>query len=163
MKGLNNELYVTLLIISNLIAVFQLVASIKWQRVARLSFFLLFAWASWTNWATVTQRPEAYLEYADLTWSSWYESFIKGWFASHISLMVGVIATSQAFIAISMLLKGWIYALGCLCGIIFLVSILPFGVGAGFPSTGIMAAACFILFRKQPVDFIWKKSYFSIA
>ena len=163
MKGLDNEVYVTLLIISYLIAVFQLVASIKWQRIARLSFFLLFTWASWANWTTVIQRPEAYLEYASLTWSSWYESFINGWFASHISLMVGVIATGQAFIAVSILLKGWVYSLGCLGAIIFLVAILPFGVGAGFPSTAIMAAACYILLRKQPVDFIWKKKYFSIA
>ena len=156
MKGLDNELYVILLIISNLIAVFLFVASIKWQRIARLSFFLLFAWASWTNWKTTIQNPEAYLEYASLTWSKWYESFITGWFAKHICLMVGLIATSQALIAVSMLLRGWIYGLGCLSAVIFLLAILPFGIGAGFPSTGIMAVACFILFKKQPVDFIWK-------
>lgn len=157
MKGLDNQLYVTLLIVSNLIAVLQLIASIKWQRVARLSFFLLFAWASWINWKTSLVSPEAYLEYADLTWSGWYESFINGWFARHILLVVGMVATSQAMIAISMLLKGWTFTVGCLGAIIFLLAILPFGVGAGFPSTGIMAVACFVLLKKQPVNFIWNK------
>jgi hypothetical protein len=74
-----------------------------------------------------------YLEYADLTWSSWYRSFIKGWFADHIQLAVGLIATCQGLIAISMLLKGWLYKIGSVGAIIFLLSILPFGVGSGFP------------------------------
>jgi hypothetical protein len=158
MKGLDNELYITLLIISNVIAILQLVAAIKWPRIARLSFFLLFAWASWTNWETVLQNPEAYLEYADLTWSRWYASFINGWFSKHITLVIGFVATSQALIALSVLFKGWIYAIGCLGAIIFLVAILPFGVGAGFPATGIMAVACFILLKKQPACFVWQRN-----
>jgi hypothetical protein len=39
MNGLDNKLYVTLLIISNLVAILQLIAAIKWPRIARLSFF----------------------------------------------------------------------------------------------------------------------------
>ncbi|TMI71221.1 MAG: hypothetical protein E6H09_14030 [Bacteroidetes bacterium] len=159
MKGLDNELYITLLIFSNIIAILQLVAAIKLPRIARLSFFLLFAWASWTNWKTTLQNPEAYLEYADLTWSRWYASFINGWFAKHISLVIGFVATSQALIAVSMLSKGWIYTIGCLGAIIFLVAILPFGVGAGFPATGIMAIACFILLKKRPAFFIWQNKH----
>jgi hypothetical protein len=163
MKGLDNELYITLLIVSNVIAILQLVAAIKWPRIARISFFLLFAWASWTNWKTALQNPEAYLEYADLTWSKWYASFINGWFAKHISLVIGFVATSQALIAFSVLFKGSLYTIGCLGAIIFLVAILPFGVGAGFPATGIMAVACFILLKKQPAFFIWQKNKPSMA
>lgn len=163
MKGLDNELYIILLIISNVIAVLQLIGSIKWPRVARLSFFLLFAWASWINWKTAIQSPGDYLEYADLTWISWYASFINGWFARHILLAVGFIATGQALIALSMLLKGWMYAIGCIGAIIFLLAILPFGVGAGFPATAIMAIACFILLKKQPVNFLWQTDKYSIA
>src|SRR6185436_316080 len=120
MKGLDNELYITLLIVSNVIAILQLIASIKWPRIARLSFFLLFTWASWINWKTAIQTPGDYLEYADLTWISWYAAFIKGWFAQHVLLAVGCIASCQALIAISMLLKGWIYTTGCAGAIIFL-------------------------------------------
>ena len=115
MKGLDNELYIALLIISNVIAILQLLALIKWPRLARLSFFLLFAWASWINWKTALQTPGNYLEYADLTWISWYASFIKGWFAQHILLAIGFIATSQALIAVSMLFS--VSSACVLCGV----------------------------------------------
>ncbi len=157
MKGLENQLYVTLLIVSNIVAIFQVIAAIKWPRIARLSFFLLFAWASWTNWTESQRAPQFYLEYADLTWSNLYRSFIKGWFANHVQLAVGLIAACQGLIAISMLLRGWLYKIGSVGGIIFLLSILPFGVGSGFPCTAIMAAALFILLKKHNNEFIWSR------
>lgn len=155
MKGLDNQLYVTLLIISNVVAILQLIAAIKWPRVARLSFFLLFAWASWTNWTQSQRSPQFYLEYADLTWSNWYRNFINGWFADNIQLAVGIVATCQGLIAFSMLLKGWIYKIGSVGAIIFLLSILPLGVGSGFPCTAIMAAAIVVLLKKHGHEYIW--------
>ena len=157
MKGLSNELYVILLTISNVVAILQLIAAVKWPRIARLSFFLLFAWASWTNWTESQQAPQFYLEYADLTWTNWYQDFINGWFARHIQLAVGLIATCQGLIAISMLLKGWVYKIGSIGAIIFLVAILPFGVGSGFPCTAIMAIAIYILLKKNDNKFIWER------
>lgn len=156
MKGLENQLYVMLLIISNVIAVLQLIAAVKWPLIARVSFFLLFAWACWTNWKISQQTPGFYLEYADLTWSEWYRSFINGWFREHIKPAVGFIATCQGLIAISMLLKGWIFKIGCVGAILFLSAILPFGVGAGFPCTAIMAVAVYILLKKDNIHFIWE-------
>jgi hypothetical protein len=149
MKGLDNQLYVILLLISNAIAVLQLVAAVKWPRIARWSFFLLFAWACWMNWSTSLQTPEVYLDYANLTWGSWYGNFINGWFAQHIPLAVGAIASCQGLIAIAMLLKGWFFKAGAIAAIIFLLCIVPFGVGSGFPATVIMAAAIFILLKKH--------------
>ncbi len=156
MKGLENQTYLFLLIISNVIAILQLLAAIKWPRMARLSFFLLFAWACWMNWKTSQQNPQYYLEYADLTWSNWYRNFINGWFADHIQLVIGFIATCQGLMAISFLLKGWIYKIGSTGAIIFLLYILPFGVGSGFPCTAIMAIAVYILFNKQSDKFFWQ-------
>ena len=46
MKGLNNEVYIMLLLISNAVAILQLIAAVKWPRIAKASFFLLFAWAA---------------------------------------------------------------------------------------------------------------------
>lgn len=158
MKGLGNETYVILLAISNAIATLQLIAAIKWSRIARLSFFLLFAWASWTNWRESQQHPQFYLEYADLTWSNWYKDFIGGWFARHIQLAVGFIATCQGMIAASMLVKGWIFKSGAIGAIIFLISIIPFGVGSGFPCTAIMAIAIFILLKKHDNKYIWENT-----
>jgi len=158
MKGLDNDLYITLLIISNAVAILQLIAAIKWPRIARLSFFLLFTWASWTNWTESQRSPGFYLEYADLTWSKWYADFINGWFADHIPLAVGFVASSQALIALSMLMKGWIFKTGSVGAIIFLLAILPLGVGSGFPCTAIMAVAIFILLRKDNNEYIWQKN-----
>jgi hypothetical protein len=160
MRGLDNQLYVTLLIISNIVAIVQVIASIQWPRIARLSFFLLFAWASWTNWTESQQTPQFYLEYADLTWSNWYRSFIRGWFAGHIQLAVGFVAACQGFMAISMLLKGWMYRIGSVGAIIFLLSILPLGVGSGFPCTAIMASALIILLKKHNNEFFWSGGKF---
>ena len=156
MKGLDNQLYVILLLISNAIAIVQLIAAIKWPRMARLSFFILFAWASWMNWTTSQQTPEVYIDYANLTWSDWYSNFINGWFAQHIQLAVGCIATCQALIAIALLLKGGIFKAGGIAAIIFLLCIVPFGVGSGFPATVIMAAAIFVLIKKHNNKFIWQ-------
>ena len=163
MKGLDNHLYLILLVIANLVAVLLLVTSVKWPRMARLLFFLLFVWASWTNWKTSLQTPLVYLEYADLAWSTWYKNVINGWFANNITPAVGFVATCQGMIAIAMLLKGWIYSAGCIAAIIFLLSILPFGVGSGFPSTAVMAIACYILLRKQPARFLWQKNEVTLA
>lgn len=157
MDNSGNQTYLILLTISNVVAILQLIAAIKWPRVARFSFFLLFAWASWTNWKISQQHPEYYLEYADMAWSGLYVSFIHGWFAENIKLAVGFIATCQGMIALSMLLKGWLYKVGSIGAIVFLVSILPFGVGSGFPCTAIMAVAVFILMKKTNKRFAWEK------
>jgi hypothetical protein len=163
MKGLDNQLYIMLLVISNLVAIAQLIAAVKWSRLARVSFFLLFAWASWTNWKTSQQTPQFYLDYSDLAWIGWYRTFITGWFADHIKTVVGFIATCQGLIAVSMLLKGWIFKIGCTGAIIFLISILPFGVGSGFPCTAIMAAAMYILLKKHNNKFAWENNKMPVA
>ena len=155
MKGWYNHLYVILLIISNAVAILQLIAAIKRPRIARVSFFLLFGWACWINWKTLLQTPEVYLEYADLAWSRLYTNFINGWFAFHIKLSVGFIAICQGIIAVLILLKGWLFKVGCIAGIIFLLAILPLGVGAGFPSTAIMASSLLILLSRNADWFIW--------
>jgi hypothetical protein len=156
MEGLEKQFFIIALIISNLVAIVQLVAAIKWPNIARLSFFILFALASWTNWKTSQQTPEVYLSYADLTWSGFYRNFINGWFAEHIKLAVGFIAACQALIAISMLLKGWLFKAGCTGAIIFLICILPFGIGSGFPCTAIMALALVIMLKKYTNSFAWE-------
>jgi len=44
MENAGNGSYISLLIISNVVAILQLVASLKWPAIARFSFFFLFAW-----------------------------------------------------------------------------------------------------------------------
>ena len=102
MKGLDNNTYLVLYIISNVIALLILLTSWKHYRLSRLLFFLVFAWASWTNWNEALVAPQFYLDYASLTFSTLYRDFIQGWFSRHITLAVGFIATCQALIAVAM-------------------------------------------------------------
>jgi len=155
MKGFENEIYRYLLLVSNLVAIIMLLVAFIWPRIGRLLFFFLFTWACWMNWTTVLEKPEVYLEYGDLTWSVAYKKIINGWFAEHIRLVVGIIATCQGMIAASMLLSAWIFKAGAIAGIIFLLALIPFGVGSGFPATVIMAAAMIVILKKRADHFIW--------
>lgn len=148
MKEAGSNLYLWMLAISNGIALIMLLLAIKWPKASKIAFLVLFGWASWTNFRVSTHSPEMYLEYGDLAWSAWYRQFINGWFAGHIKLAVGSIAACQGLIAISMLFKGWIFRLGAIGAIIFLVAILPLGVGAGFPCTAIAAVAMYITLKR---------------
>jgi hypothetical protein len=155
MKGLDNDTYLWMLIGANIIALLMLVAALYRPAIARLSFFLLFAWASWMNWTTSHQSPTVYLEYAELTWSDWYKTIINGWFARHTGTAVGIIAVCQALIAISMWGWGWFFLTGAVGAIIFLLAIVPLGAGSGFPCTLLLAIAMGLLVRKSGETTLW--------
>jgi hypothetical protein len=162
MNGLENQGYLIGFIISNVVALFFLLCAVKWPRIARLLFFLLFTWACWMNWSFSQNNPTAYQEYADLAFFGFYKQFITGWFSRNTVWVVSVIAICQGLIAVSMLLKGWIFRLGCTGGIIFLLSIAPLGVGAGFPCTISFAVALFILLRKGQY-YLWRPAVLSVT
>jgi hypothetical protein len=155
MKGLENPIYLLLYTISNVVAILLLWLAWKKPRLARLSFFLLFAWASWTNWTTALHHPKFYIEYADLSFLNLYKQFIHGWFSNHIAEAVGFIASCQAFIAVSVILKGWILKLGIIGAIIFLLAIAPLGVGSAFPFSLIASGALYIILRSRSSDYLW--------
>jgi fatty-acid desaturase len=107
------------------------------------------------NWTTALEKPHVYLEYANLTWSGTYRNIINGWFARHLQPTVVFIAICQGLIALSMLLNGWIFKTGAIGAIFFLLAIIPFGIGSGFPTTLIMAIAMLIIVRKHADQLIW--------
>jgi len=156
MKGLQVPEYLIAFIISNALAILLLVLSLKQLKTARMLFFVLFVWACIANWSMALTKPEDYLFYGNLTFLSIYKSFIYGWFSNHIQLMVGFIATCQALIAVSFLLKGWIYKMGTLGAILFLLAIAPLGVGSAFPCTVILSVALYILLKEKP-DYVWHR------
>lgn len=155
MKGLDNQNYLIGYIISNAAAFIMLVVVWKKPWMARVFFIALFVWSCWINWKTAIQSTQVYLEYADLAVSNWYKQFINGWFRHNIILTVGFIATCQVLIAIALLLRGWIFKMGVIGGVIFLLAITPLGVGAGFPATLIMAAAMSLLFQDHR-NYLWE-------
>jgi hypothetical protein len=154
MKGFENETFLLLYIISNVLAITLLILAALWPKLTRLLFFTLFLWASFTNWNGAIKTPDFYTDYANLTFLNVYKEFIEGWFSQHVVLAVGFIATAQALIAISMLLRGAIYKLGIIGGIIFLIAIIPLGAGSAFPCTLITAIALRFLWKQD--SYIWQ-------
>ena len=162
MGPLSNTAYLIGYIFSNVLAILFLFAAFKRSKLARLLFFLLFAWAFGTNYYVSHHQPEAYLEYADAS-LPFYRNFINGWFKDHIKEMVTLIAVGQATIAVGMLLKGWWVKLACVGAIIFLLAIAPLGLYAAFPFSLTASAAAYFILRKDDLNFIWRLRKFTAA
>ena len=142
-------------IITNSIAILFLMSAIRKPKLARLLFVLLFIWACLINYSTAHKNPNDYLNYAALTPFDLYYDFINGWFKSHIISMVTLISIGQGFIAIGMLLKGWIVRAAGVGAIIFFLAITPLGIGSGFPATLITSLAIYIILKKDDLNYLW--------
>jgi hypothetical protein len=156
MNGFDHSPYLQLYIIANVAAVLFLALAIKWPRVGRWAYILLFAWAAVINASTSMRQPEVYLEYADLTFLPVYRSLILGAFSEHISLYVMTIAFCQAMIAIGLVVGSGLARVAAWGAIMFLVAIAPFGVGSGFPCTVVFAVGLFVLLRKGIAAPAWR-------
>ncbi len=144
------------LVISNVVALLTLLAAWKKANIARLLYFMLFAWAAGANARIATISPQSYLEYADFAVFPFYKNIILGWFSAHIQAVVYCIATCQAIVALGMLTKGPFFKIGCLGGIIFLIGITPLGIGSGFPSPLIWAFGLYLLLKQGAEQTFWK-------
>lgn len=149
------EEYLTPWLISNSLAVVFLVSAVRKTKLARLLFSLLFFWAFWVNCTTVQNNPNDYLAYAAFSPFDLYTDFINGWFKSHITSMVKMIAFGQGLIAIGMLLKGWVFRLACFGAIVFFLAIAPLGIGSGFPATIITAVAVYFILKNDDLNYVW--------
>ena len=155
--------------VSNLVALAMFGLSLGWrkregpalspplhQEIGRLLYFLLFVWAGCWNMYLANTHPEEYLSYAPLASSASYRNFILGSFASHVTTIVGAIALGQLSIALLVSGRGRAVQLGLFGAIVFLLAIVPLGVGSGFPATVIMAAGAAVLMRAGFTDPLWK-------
>lgn len=142
--------------LSNLVALLLLWASWKRPAWARLLFFLLFGWASWFNTTTALTTPEVYQGYAQYVFSYTYEAFIRGYFARHTTPLVLAIAAGQVLIALGLLAKGWLFRAAAAGGVVFLLAIVPLGVGSAFPGTLLMAAGMTLLYRAGSTEWLWQ-------
>jgi len=143
-------------IVSNGIAIIILIAAIKRPKLARLLFFILFSWACWINYSTAHNNPEEYLNYASLTPFDFLRDFINGWFKANLTTMVTLIAIGQGIIALGILLKGWLVRMACIGAIIFLLAIIPLGIGSGFPFSIIVVIASYFILKRDDLNYIWK-------
>jgi hypothetical protein len=76
-------------------------------------------------------------------------------FARHVGPIVVSIAGAQLLMAVLVTLRGNAVRVGLAGAIVFLVAILPLGVGAGFPATLTMALAAAVLFRHRFDESLW--------
>ena len=148
-------LFWTTYTVVNLLFLFSIWSSKHWPHLTRLFFLLLFGWASWFNATTALEAPWVYQDYAD-TAIPLYKWFILGPFATIIKPMILVIAACQALIALTMVLKGDVFRLGCWDGLIFGVAIAPLGWYAAFPATVLMAVAFYRLQKYHDGTYLWE-------
>lgn len=153
MKGL--EQFLVPWIISNLVGILILWAAIKKPSLARGMFSLLFGWACWFNFTTAHSNPEVYLDYAAMS-VPLYSDFILGWFKDNITPMVTAIAIGQGLIALGMALNDWWVKLASIGAILFLLSIAPLGVGAGFPFSITVSIAAYYIYKIENPDYLWR-------
>jgi len=159
MQGIDNNTYIIAYFISNLFALLMVLAAVKAPRLGRLLFFILFAWAAAFNTYTAATKPTIYQMYAQTAISDWYRDFINGaWFGSNTTPFIATIAAGQLLIAIGVCLKGVLYRLSLWGAAIFLLAIMPLGMGSAFPCTISMATAAMILARNYNHQFLWKKT-----
>jgi hypothetical protein len=130
-------------------------AAIAKPKLARFLFVVLFAGAALFNYVTASNDPQAYLNFASLAYTG-YAHFILGWFKYHIYETVSLIALGQALIAIAFLLKGNWVKLGASGAVLFLLAIVPLGIGAAFPFPVTLSLAIFIMLKKDDMNFLWK-------
>jgi len=142
-------------LISNFLALILLWITFKKPKLARILLVLLFGWACWINFKTAHQHPEDYLNYAAFTPFGPYRDFIIGWFSKRITVIVSTIAIGQGIIALGMLLKGVYLQIACIGAIIFLIAIMPLGIGSGFPAPLIAAIALYWIYKKNDQDYPW--------
>jgi hypothetical protein len=135
-------------VIANVFALVTLVAAWRWPDAVRWVGAGVFAWAAAINTWTALTNPQVYVEYATLTPSALYRSFILGWFREHVALMVLPIAAGQLMLAAGFASPHRMHRRLAVAGaVVFLLAIAPLGVGAGFPFSLTFGAALLLAVR----------------
>ncbi len=136
-------------IITNTVSIALLFSAIKWPRLTRVLFILIFLAAGIFNIYTALTQPEAYHLYGDMVVLELYRSFIHGFFSQHTQAIVIAIALGQLCVSALLSRNGHLFKLGIIGGVIFFVAIAPLGIGSAFPSTLLMAAALLMMQKAE--------------
>ncbi|MBN1479599.1 hypothetical protein JXA70_04955 [candidate division KSB1 bacterium] len=135
-------------LISQIVFLFLLFASLRWFALGRLLWIIIFLAAAIFNFCTASTQPEAYVMYAEGALLPFYKNFILGDFARHPGFYVKPIAVGQIFVGLLLTGRTRLFKLGCFGGVVFLVAITPLGVGAALPATLFGAMALALLWRR---------------
>ena len=151
----NSQTLIIAYAVSNIIGLLFLWVAFINTKLVRFFFAVLFAWAAWINFTTACFTPGIYLDYGKSAINI-YSTFINGWFANHITILVTTIAIGQGLIALGMLLSGKWVTLACIGTIVFLVSIAPLGLYAVFPFSITVSIAAWIVLQRDDKMVLWK-------
>lgn len=139
--------YLAPYIISNVLAVLLLLCAFKWPSFVRWFSVALFIGAALFNAYTGIVDPASYVEGFGPGAAALYRRFITGFFAAHASAIIIAIAAGQLAVGLLMARDGTL-RLGVLGAAIFLVAIMPLGVGSAFPFSLFAIAALVVMRRK---------------
>lgn len=117
------------------------IAAIRSAKAGRVLLSAAFIGAAGTNLRIALTTPSDYLNFAHFAVLDVYRWFILGYFAQHTAAIIGAIAIGQALVVFLLAMNGWPRRLGYVGAIVFLLAIVPLGVGSGFPATILMALA----------------------
>ncbi len=124
----------------NAAAVLLFLIALKQPRVAKLLFAILFAGSGIINLLfaglTISGTPQGMQSYLHLVSFPEQEAWI-----------LALLGSLQLWVALSLILRGWVYISGVLTGIIISGAIIPLGSSMVFPSSFIMAFALTWLLR----------------
>jgi hypothetical protein len=137
-------------IITNSISFLLIYLCYKWPLAGRIVFGVIFLLAAAVNTWMALFRPAVYLEYGELAFLDFYKAFIYGFFAEHTQLLVLLIAFGQGGIAAGLFFNEKLLLPAVAGAALFLLAIVPLGVGSAFPATLLMVLALGLLvFRRN--------------
>jgi len=145
-------------VVSVVVAFLMLGVALRWRTGGRMAYAALFLWASQVNLRIALFRPGEYQGFADLAWSQWYRGFITGFFAEHATSIIALIATGQLLIAVLITSRGLAVRAGLAGAVLFLLAIVPLGVGSAFPATLVMAVGAAWLMRGRFGESLWRET-----
>jgi hypothetical protein len=133
-------------LMSNLISLILIVICFRWVRSGRLIWGVLFITASIINVYIAWTEPELYPQaYGESAAVGVYKTFIMGWFAEHVALVVTIIGVGQFLVGIGLVFGGPLLYPALWGGALFFLAIAPLGIGSAFPSTVLMALSFWII------------------
>jgi hypothetical protein len=144
---LHDPTILTFVIIANVLALIMAITCWKRPKWGRILFAINFIGAALFNGVFWFIEPEEYSYYSEFVWLDSYQHFITGPFLEHLRLILGLIISLQLYIGLGLLYKGWWLKSAALLGILFLVAIAPFGLGAAFPMPLIQSVGLWGLFK----------------
>jgi len=138
---------------SNLVALVMLALCLRWQQAGRMSFMLLFLWAGFYDLWTAIVRPEEYLAFARLS----YSSLIVRFTLQHTTAVLAAIALGQLAIGFLISLRGSAVKLGLWGVVFFLVGMAPLADADGFFARLIKVCAALLLLRVPYDSTLWSE------